>query len=124
MAFIIRLATLIFFLIFGIGSCSIFIYISILLVKSLKKYLKENTKEDSQVIKMEKETDMAKKTLAERLKSYRIEKRMTQEYVAEQLGVSRQAVSKWENGTSEPSTSNLVALAKLFEVEVSVLLNG
>jgi len=46
---------------------------------------------------------------------------MTQEFVAESLGVSRQAVSKWENGTSDPSTSNLFALAKLFGVSVEEL---
>ena len=48
----------------------------------------------------------------------------TQEYVAETLGVSRQAVSKWENGTSEPSTANLMALAKLYQVTVDELLGG
>jgi transcriptional regulator with XRE-family HTH domain len=41
--------------------------------------------------------------------------------VAETLGVSRQAVSKWENGTSDPSTSNLIALAKLFEISAEEL---
>lgn len=41
---------------------------------------------------------------------------MTQELVADRLGVSRQAVSKWESGASEPSTSNLLALCKLFDV--------
>ena len=44
--------------------------------------------------------------------------------MAEALGVSRQAVSKWENGTAEPSTSNLLALAKLYEVDVGELLRG
>ena len=47
---------------------------------------------------------------------------MTQEFVAESLGVSRQAVSKWENGTSDPSTSNLIALATLFQIDVSEML--
>ena len=47
---------------------------------------------------------------------------MTQEFVAESLGVSRQAVSKWENGASDPSTSNLIALAKLFKISPEDLL--
>ena len=47
---------------------------------------------------------------------------MTQEFVAETLGVSRQAVSKWESGASDPSTTNLMALAKLFGVETESLL--
>ena len=47
---------------------------------------------------------------------------MTQEFVAEALGVSRQAVSKWENGTSDPSTTNLMAIAKLFGVSTEELL--
>lgn len=47
---------------------------------------------------------------------------MTQEFVAETLGVSRQAVSKWESGVSDPSTTNLMALAKIFGVEAEELL--
>lgn len=47
---------------------------------------------------------------------------MTQEFVAESLGVSRQAVSKWETGASDPSTSNLFALARLFGVRAEDLL--
>ena len=42
--------------------------------------------------------------------------------LAEQLGVSRQSVSKWETGTADPSTSNLLALAKLFGVSAEELL--
>ena len=48
---------------------------------------------------------------------------MTQEFVAERLGVSRQAVSKWESGASEPSTSNLIAIAKLYGVTVEEMLD-
>ena len=56
------------------------------------------------------------------LKRHRLDCKMTQEFVAETLGVSRQAVSKWESGTSAPSTTNLMALAKLFGVEAEELL--
>ena len=44
--------------------------------------------------------------------------------MAESLGVSRQAVSKWESGASDPSTSNLLALAKLYGVSAEELLRG
>lgn len=47
---------------------------------------------------------------------------MTQEFVAETLGVSRQAVSKWECGAADPSTSNLPAPAKLYGVDAKELL--
>ena len=63
-----------------------------------------------------------RKTLGETLKELRTERNMTQEFVAESLGVSRQAVSKWENGSSEPSTSNLIAIAKLYETPPEELL--
>jgi transcriptional regulator with XRE-family HTH domain len=42
--------------------------------------------------------------------------------VAETLGVRRQSVSKWENGSSDPNTSNLIALAKLYKVSPEELL--
>lgn len=50
------------------------------------------------------------------LKEYRNKCRMTQEFVAESVGVNRQAVSKWENGTTAPSTANFFALAKLYGI--------
>ena len=52
----------------------------------------------------------------------RKQKGWSQEQLAEQLGISRQSVSKWEQGISDPSTSNLFALAKLFGVSVEELL--
>lgn len=47
---------------------------------------------------------------------------MTQELVAQKLDVSRQAVGKWESGKSEPSTTNLMALAELFGTDAAELL--
>ena len=52
----------------------------------------------------------------------RKQKNMTQEQLAEKLGVSNKTISKWENGTSDPSTSNLFALAKLYGISVEELL--
>ena len=49
---------------------------------------------------------------------------MTQEFVAESVGVSRQAVSKWETGAADPSTANLLALAKLYGVPAEELLRS
>ena len=90
------------------------IYLFILLVKALRKYLKSG--------EVRKEKSAVCKSLGEALKEHRIRCQMTQEFVAERLGVSRQAVSKWENGTSDPSTSNLLALAKLYGVSAEELL--
>lgn len=53
-----------------------------------------------------------------------MEKQMTQEFVAGSPGVSPQAVSKWEYGTSDPSKSNLIALVNLLDISVHELLEG
>ena len=60
--------------------------------------------------------------LGEKIGQYRRSLGISQEELGARLGVSRQAVSKWENGTSEPSTSNLMALAKLYGLSVDELL--
>ncbi len=65
-----------------------------------------------------------KKSLGETLKAHRTRCNMTQEFVAETMGVTRQAVSKWEKGDSDPSTSNLLALAKVFGVSAEELLKA
>ena len=57
------------------------------------------------------------------LREYRVKNNMTQEFVAQSLGVSRQAVSKWENGASEPSTANLLAIAQLYGISPQELLS-
>lgn len=64
------------------------------------------------------------KSLGEALKENRLRCQMTQEFVSETLGVSRQSVSKWENGLSDPNTSNLIALAKLYGISAEELLKN
>ena len=88
----------------------------ILLIKALLKYLHTG--------EIRREKSVVRKSLGEALKENRVCCQMTQEFVAEHLGVSRQAVSKWENGTSDPSTSNLLALAKLYGICAEELLKS
>ena len=90
------------------------VYIVYLIIKALRKYIKAEP--------MRKEKAKNAQTLGEVLKQHRINCKMTQEFIAETLGVSRQAVSKWESGASDPSTTNLMALAKLFGVAAEDLL--
>ena len=85
-------------------------------IKVLKKY---NRSEE-----VRKEKAEVRRSLGEVLKEHRVRCKMTQEFVAESLGVSRQAVSKWETGTADPSTSNLLALAKLFGISAEELLRS
>jgi len=86
------------------------------MIRALRKYTKSKD--------VRKEKAEIKKSLGERLKECRTRCKMTQEFVAESIGVSRQAVSKWESGASDPSTSNLLALAKLYRVSVEELLKA
>ena len=85
-------------------------------IKALKKY---NRSEE-----VRKEKAEVRRSLGEVLKEHRVRCKMTQEFVAESLGVSRQAVSKWETGTADTSTSNLLALAKLFGISAEELLRS
>lgn len=86
----------------------VIIYVVYLLIVALRKYIK------SEPVRKEKEEYA--KTLEGVIKKHRMECQMTQEFVAETLGVSRQAVSKWENGSFDLSTTNLIALASLFDI--------
>ena len=52
----------------------------------------------------------------------RKERGLTQRELAEQLHISDRAVSKWEQGTSEPSTTNLIKLARVFDLDPADLL--
>ena len=60
-------------------------------------------------------------SLGENIKTKRSELKLSQEYVAEQLGVSRQTVSKWETDQSEPTAKNLTELAAIFQISLSEL---
>ena len=76
------------------------IYAAVQGVKALRKYNRSG--------EVRKEKAETRRSLGEVLKEHRVRCKMTQEFVAESLGVSRQAVSKWETGTADPSTSNLL----------------
>lgn len=110
----IGLGELFFMFIFVIVPTLVIIYIAYLTIRALKKYLNSDPQR--------KEKEETAKTLGEVLKSHREQNKMTQEFVAEAIGVSRQAVSKWESGKSDPSTTNLLALAKLYDVAPEALL--
>ena len=62
-------------------------------------------------------------TLGEKIHNHRKLRGMSQEELASQITVSRQAVSKWELGESVPDTENVVQLSKLFGVSADYLLN-
>ena len=67
---------------------------------------------------------MSEMTLGKRIMQLRKRLGLTQEQLAERVGVSAQAVSKWETGAADPSTANLLALAKLYGVSPEELLRS
>ncbi len=67
---------------------------------------------------------MSDETIGTRIAKLRNQYSYSQEYVAEKLKVSRQAVSKWEQSQSSPDTNNLIALSELFNVSVEYLTTG
>jgi Predicted transcriptional regulators len=92
----------------------VLIWLLTLIIRALLKYVKSKD--------VRREKTVARETLGNILREHRTKCKMTQEFVAEALGVSRQAISKWENGTSDPSTSNLIAIAKLYGISPQELL--
>lgn len=110
-----RIATILIMTL-GFAFYGVLIYIVVLLIKALRKYIRSSD--------VRKENREMVKTLGETIREHRQRCKMTQEFVAESLGVSRQAVSKWESGAADPSTSNLLALAKLFGVTAEELLRN
>ena len=63
-------------------------------------------------------------TFAEKLKSIRKKAGMSQEKLAEKIGVSRQAITKWETDAGIPDIDNMMALSTLFNIALDVLLSN
>ena len=61
--------------------------------------------------------------LSNNLKNIRKENNLSQEQLAEKLGVSRQAVSKWESGQSYPEMDKVLLICKLFNYNIDELMN-
>lgn len=62
--------------------------------------------------------------LADQLVTLRKENKLSQEALAEKLGLSRQAISKWERAEASPDTDNLIALAELYGISLDELLGN
>lgn len=62
--------------------------------------------------------------LGNRIRELRKARGLSQEALAERMGVSRQAVAKWEDNQSRPSTANLIELSKFFEVDLNELVGS
>lgn len=65
-----------------------------------------------------------KMTIGESLKSLREQHGFTQEELAHRLHITRQAVSRWENGETEPNTESLKLISRLFNVSINTLLGA
>ena len=59
---------------------------------------------------------------AERLKEKRLEKRITQQEIADKLHVNRVSYARWENNSREPNLETIVKLAKIFDTTTDDLL--
>lgn len=61
--------------------------------------------------------------LGSKIKAYRLEKKLTQQQLADLMNVSNKAISKWENSEGLPDLENLVRLAEIFNVKIDTLLS-
>ena len=52
--------------------------------------------------------------ISDNIKKYRKENNLSQDELAEKLGVSRQSISLWETGQTQPTIENIIALARIF----------
>lgn len=70
------------------------------------------------------EKTIPEETLAQMLSRVRKEHGFSQDALADALGLTRQAVSKWERGAAYPSVENLIKLSRLYGVDLAVLTGG
>jgi len=63
-------------------------------------------------------------SINEKLRQARLKAKLTQEMIAEKLGVSRQTISNWENGRSYPDIYSIITLADIYDVTLDSLLKG
>lgn len=92
------------------------ILLVVLMVLAIRWFLRQERE------RKDPERVAVRRSLGEVLRAHRERCKMTQELVAEKIGVSRQAVSKWESGATEPSTSNLIKVARLYGIDPADLL--
>lgn len=62
--------------------------------------------------------------IGQQLKSARNKKKLTQEQLSEQIGISRQSISNWENSKSYPDIESLIKLSNIYDLSLDVLLKG
>ena len=62
--------------------------------------------------------------IADKIKNARTIKKLTQEQVAEDLNVSRQTISNWENGVSVPNINTLILISEKFDIPVDEMLKS
>ena len=58
------------------------------------------------------------------IKKHRLEMNMSQDKLAEKMFISRQSISKWENGETLPSVENLIILSEILEIPLDELVKG
>ncbi len=63
-------------------------------------------------------------TISDKIQELRKQNSLSQEQLADKMGVSRQAVSKWESGICAPDIEKIVALSELFGVSTDYLMKG
>ena len=93
-----------------------FALVIVLVVLAIRWFIRQEREAKRPELKAERAS------LGEVIRAHREACGMTQELVAQKLGVSRQAVGKWESGKSEPSTTNLIAIAELLGTDAAELL--